>query len=123
MPPPPMTAAIVEQSAEAATATQAFVGAVVGVQFWPKAEAAAKQRFPAAMVKKRSNLLLIITPKPVAIVKSSLINRFGLGTERRVQTSAIFAHGVLTVNRNRTFLEIESGLHWFAEGLKAQPHL
>jgi uncharacterized protein GlcG (DUF336 family) len=82
MPPPPVTAAIVEKSAEAATATQAFEGAVVTVQFvWPKAEAAAIQRLPTAVVKKRRNLLFRITLIPAAICASALINRLSPGPE------------------------------------------
>ena len=73
MPPPPITAAIVEKSAEAAKATQAFEGAAVKVQFvqfCPKAEAAAKQRLPTAVVTKRKNLAFTIAPPLAAMCKS-----------------------------------------------------
>ena len=101
MPPPPMTAAIFEQSAEAATATQAFEGAEVNVQYWPRAEEAAKQRLPAAVVTRRRNLFFTIAQLPAAMCKSARINRLGPGAERLIYPAPFLARGGLAVNRNR----------------------
>jgi len=85
MPLAAVTAAIVEQSAEAATATQAFEGAIVNVQFvWPKAEAAAKKRIPIAVVTKRRNLFFTIPPTPSEMCELARINPLGLGEGRTI---------------------------------------
>jgi hypothetical protein len=46
-------------------------------QFWPRAEGAAKQRLPAAVVTKSSKLFFTIADTPVAMCMSAHINRLG----------------------------------------------
>jgi hypothetical protein len=55
MPAPEVVAMTFIPSDEHVTAVQALVGAGVKVQFWPRADTAAVQRIPKAVVKRRDN--------------------------------------------------------------------
>jgi hypothetical protein len=92
MPPPETVAKILVPFEEQATELQPSLGADVNVQFWPKAEAAAKQRFPTAAAKKRKNLFFTLTAKPVAMHKSENIKRLSPGVERPAQSVVYIAN-------------------------------
>ena len=103
MPPLETVATILVPSPEHATADQALVGAEVSIQFWPRAEEAAKKRLPAAMVTRRRNLVFIIAQLSAAMCRSALINRLGPGAERLIYPVVFLANRGVEVNQNCAF--------------------